>query len=243
MTASDPGISAFTLYYMDHPFWRAECIRLAVHIYLAKGKQLPFEYKDARVNGRALRESGKPVFGQMPVAGVVFAADDSKQEHILAEVQAICSFVGKQIGFYPTANPWEMAKMDEAFGGLTSATDLISSTMGIQPPERKIQVRQSICDLEEGRLTQFVGGLETLLQKANGTATNQVVFVPSFGLSIVDLAAWRFVGWVSSGILDGIPTKWVQESFPLLWQVHRQVDSMPETQSWKGKHSKFYSNS
>merc|ERR1712176_1124142 len=94
---------------------------------------------------------------------------------------------------------------------------------------------------ENGRLTMFVIGLETILREGKNTSnSSETCFVPEYGISIVDLAAWRFVGWCSSGVLDGIPQTWVRDWFPLLWAVHVRVDSMPETQSFKQQHGHCY---
>eukprot|EP00392_Amoebophrya_sp_AT5.2_P003783 g3788.t1 len=196
-TAGPVSAVHLRLYYLDHPFWRAECIRLAFHIHGLRRKtgQLGGEddgplvtFEDQRVNMRAVRQDAATFnrlfpLGQYPTLGVSLqygAAGDKESEEdvtesILAEVQAIASFAGKLCGMYPkpAQDPlgWLGAQIDQALGALTSATDLLTSTMGIQPPERKVQVRAQLCDSEQGRLTQFVAGLETILEKANTAAS------------------------------------------------------------------------
>ena len=41
-------------------------------------------------------------------------------------------------------------------------------------------------------------------------------------MSIADLAIWRLLGWLTSGIIDGIPTS-IIDDFPKLKNVHHQV--------------------
>ena len=50
-------------------------------------------------------------------------------------------------------------------------------------------------------------------------------------LTIADLAIWRLLGWVSSGILDGIPTT-ILADFPRVRRVCVTVDQLPKVQKW-----------
>ena len=50
-------------------------------------------------------------------------------------------------------------------------------------------------------------------------------------LTIADLAIWRLLGWVSSGILDGIPTT-ILADFPRVRRVCVNVDQLPKVQKW-----------
>ena len=50
-------------------------------------------------------------------------------------------------------------------------------------------------------------------------------------LGLADIAIWRLLGWLSSGILDGIPTDLIR-AFPRISRVCRAVDSHPKIQTW-----------
>ena len=50
-------------------------------------------------------------------------------------------------------------------------------------------------------------------------------------LGLADIAIWRLLGWLSSGILDGIPTDLIR-AFPRISRVCRAVDSHPKIYEW-----------
>ena len=53
-------------------------------------------------------------------------------------------------------------------------------------------------------------------------------------MSIADIAIWRLLGWLTSGIIDGIPTS-VVDDFPKLKNIHHQVHNHPKVQKWMMK--------
>ena len=89
----------------------------------------------------------------------------------------------------------------------------------------------------DGRMTMLLNGIERLL-KQNGASP--VPFVAAQSLSVADLALWRAVGWLSCGVIDGIPSTYISTTFPLLWQLHCAVDEQPKVQAWKAKHPRHY---
>lgn len=78
-------------------------------------------------------------------------------------------------------------------------------------------------------------GLETVLKQNASEAPH----VAGHTLTVADLAIWRAVGWLSSG-LDGIPSGYVRESFPKLWALHQAVDKDEQVLFWKAKHARHY---
>jgi glutathione S-transferase len=54
--------------------------------------------------------------------------------------------------------------------------------------------------------------------------------VPS-DLSIADIAIWRVLGWLTSGIVDGLPTN-ILADFPRTKQLCLAVDKQPKIQEW-----------
>ena len=69
--------------------------------------------------------------------------------------------------------------------------------------------------------------LENLLSEDNSTW-----FVEK--MTIADIAIWRLLGWLTSGIIDGIPTS-IVDDFPKLKNVHYQVHNHPKVQEWMMK--------
>jgi hypothetical protein len=102
-------------------------------------------------------------------------------------------------------------------------------------PQRKVRWRQALI-APEGRLTMLLTGLESLLAQ-NARHTPHVAG-PS--LTVSDLALWRAVGWLSSGVIDGIPPNYIASTFPRLWQLHQAVDALPKVDEWKQAHPRHY---
>ena len=216
------------VHYGDMPFWRAECVRMALFI-----GDVPFEDcrhdKDASA---ALKASGKLTFGAVPVLEI----DDGK---ILSQTQAMAVYAAKLAGIHPTDDSWASAKIDECINGCTDVTGTIGTTFRIADAEEKIKARQALIDKESnGRLWMHLSGLEkicALNNKSMGAG-----FSVGSTLSVADLAIWRLVGWVDSGTLDGIPKQFVADSFPALATLVMAVDAHPKVKEWRAKHSKFY---
>jgi len=207
------------LYYGDMPFWRAEVVRLALFV-----GDVPFD--DVRDQTRAeLMAEGKLPFGAVPVLEV-----DGK---ILSQTQAIAVYCAKLAGLHPD-DPWLAAKVDEALGGCTDATGTIGGTMRL-PAEEKVAARQAMV-APEGRLTLHLGGLEKLAA-VNGGCGHMV----GTSLTVADVAVWRLAGWISSGVVDGIPADYFASTFPSLRKVCELVDAHPKVVEWKQLHPTNYS--
>lgn len=217
-TNSNNKFPSLRLWYLDHHFWRAECVRLALFM-----GNVPFE--DKRVGYDELYGSGMLTFGTFPALEV--------NGRPIAQTHAMAAYVGKLTGYYPD-DPWLQAKVDEVFGGLTDATDLVTGTMGIRNPNQKIQTRQSYCQ-QDGRLTMLLSGLEGLLVQNGGNglfAGDQV--------TVADLAVWRAVDWLSCGVLDGIPRNYISSAFPNMWTLYQKIDGLPKVLEWKQKNPHHY---
>ena len=50
-------------------------------------------------------------------------------------------------------------------------------------------------------------------------------------MSIADIAVWRLLGWLKSGILDGVP-KNICDNFTKLNNIHLEVHKHPKVQEW-----------
>lgn len=221
------------LHYGDMPFWRAECVRMALFI-----GDVPFEdCRHDKESMAALKASGKLTFGAMPVLEI-------DNEQILSQTQAMAVYAAKLAGIH-TSDPWASAKIDECLNGCTDVTNTIGTTFRIKDEKEKIQARQALIDQESnGRLWMHLSGLEQICALNNNKANTNTIATAGFSvgntLTVADLAIWRLVGWIDSGTLDGIPPKFVVENFPCLANVVTAVDAHPRVNEWKSKHSKFY---
>ena len=112
--------------------------------------------------------------------------------------------------------------------------------MGERDPNRKIQWRQALI-APGGRLMQLLSGLERILTdvEAESGGGGEGTFT-SGAVTVADLAAWRAVGWISCGTLDGIPTDYISTCFPRLAALHAKVHAMPEVQQWMAEHPTNY---
>lgn len=205
------------LYYGDMPFWRAEVVRLALHI-----GGVPFE--DVR-DTKAVREAGKLTFGAVPVLEV--------DGQILSQTQAMASYSGKLARIHPEG-AWQQAKVDEAINGCTDVTGTIGATFRL-PDAEKVAARQELC-APDGRLTLHLGGLEKLCA-GNDSASG---FAVGESLTVADLAIWRLCGWVSAGVIDGIDPGYVSSRFPRLALLISAVDAHPKVAEWKARFPEFY---
>jgi len=206
------------VYYGDMPFWRAECVRMALFL-----GDVPFD--DVRDSKReALKAEGKLTFGATPVLEV--------DGRILSQTQAMASYTSKLAGLHPS-DPWAAAKVDEALNGCTDVTVTIGQTFRL-PAEEKIAARRKLI-APDGRLSMHLGGLESIITQ-NGSQGR----VAGDFITVADLAIWRLVGWLSSGVIDGIPKDYISRTFPHITALCAKVDSHPKVQDWTEKHAKFY---
>ena len=205
------------LIYPDLPFWRAETSRLALFI-----GEIEFEdYRPSREEIAKMRTEGVFPFGQFPVLQV----DDKS----IAQTGAIARFCGKLSGLYPTENDFYAAKVDEVIDLATDITAKIRPSLIEKDPEKRMEMRR---ELVETVLPNWLGFMETLLEKNGKTG----YFVDD-SLTVADLAAWRLCGWISGGIIDGIPET-ILDAFPLLNAHQNHISNLPKIAEWLEKNRK-----
>lgn len=207
------------IYYSHTPFWRAEVLRVALFI-----GNIPFE--DIRISREEFREvilTGKLYgkieipFNQLPVLEI-----DGK---IVGQTGAIARYCGKLSNLYPK-DDYLSAKVDQIIDTATDITNLVSPTVREKDEILKKNMRER---LATKLLPRWFNYLENLLQKEN----NSKWFVDS-KLSIADIAMWRLLGWLKSGMLDGIP-KSICDDYPKLNNIYIEVHKHPQVQQWMFK--------
>ena len=206
-----------TLYYFKIPFWRAEVTRLALFI-----GNIPF--KDYRVEGKEidnLKETGLlpnnqiAPFRQLPVLDV-----DGK---IIAQTGAIARFCGKLSGLYPKDNDFKAAQIDQIIEAAQDINYLVTLS-GRDKEKKRLALARKI--LAKKHLPKWFQFLENLLKK-----NNESYFFVGNKISIADLAIWRLLGWLSSGLLDGVPTN-ILEPYKKLNKLREEVYKHPKVNEW-----------
>ena len=202
------------IYYSHLPFWRAEVLRVSLFI-----NDIPFE--DVRVSREEfihliktgfLPNGKRSPFHQLPVIEV----DDK----IIGQTGAIARYCGKVSNLY-SDDILKAAKIDQIIDAATDITNVVSPTIREKDEVKKMEDRKVLVNKLLPRWFRY---LENLLSEDDSTW-----FVEK--MTIADIAMWRLLGWLTSGIIDGIPTSVVDE-FPKLKNIHHQVHTHPKVQEW-----------
>ena len=202
------------IYYSHLPFWRAEVLRVSLFI-----KDIPFE--DVRVSREEfihmiktgfLPNGKRSPFHQLPVMEV--------DGEIIGQTGAIARYCGKISNLYAD-DMLKAAKIDQIIDAATDITNVVSPTIREKDQEKKMEDRKVLVNKLLPRWFRY---LENLLSEDDSTW-----FVEK--MTIADIAMWRLLGWLTSGIIDGIPTS-IIDDFPKLKNIHHQVHTHPKVQEW-----------
>ena len=202
------------IYYSNLPFWRAEVLRVSLFI-----KDIPFE--DVRVSREEfihmiktgfLPNGKRSPFHQLPVMEV--------DGEIIGQTGAIARYCGKISNLYAD-DMLKAAKIDQIIDAATDITNVVSPTIREKNQEKKMEDRKVVVNKLLPRWFRY---LENLLLE-----DDSIWFVEK--MTIADIAMWRLLGWLTSGIIDGIPTS-IIDDFPKLKNIHHQVHTHPKVQEW-----------
>ena len=203
------------IYYSHTPFWRAEVLRVSLFI-----SNIPFE--DVRISREEFINmiktgylpNGKKVpFHQLPVIEV--------DGEIIGQTGAIARYCGKISNLYSNDNI-NAAKIDQIIDAEKDITNLVSPTIREKNEQKKIEDRLL---LKNKLLPRWFRYLENILSESTSDW-----FVEN-KMTIADIAMWRLLGWLVSGIIDGIPTT-IVDSYPKLKNIHTNVHHHPKVQEW-----------
>ena len=208
-----------TLVYFDSSFWRAEMCRLALHI---GGVQFN-DKRCTREEFQAGKSAGEWPFGSVPVLLV----DDGNEVTCIAQSPSIARYCGKIAGLYPT-DDLAAAVVDQILDSANDCTATLSASMREADMVRRLEMREQLATIT---LPTWLGYYETLLGKTDG---------PFFTgtLTVADLCIAGLLGWLTSGVLDGIPTS-LAEPFPCLTTLIGAVANHPKVQEWSHLHAKL----
>ncbi len=202
------------IYYSHLPFWRAEVLRVSLFI-----RDIPFE--DVRISREEfihliktgfLPNGKRSPFHQLPVIEV--------EDKIIGQTGAIARYCGKVSNLY-SDDMLKAAKIDQIIDAATDITNVVSPTIREKDQKKKMEDRKVLVNKLLPRWFRY---LENILSEDDSTW-----FVEK--MTIADIAMWRLLGWLTSGIIDGIPTS-VVDDFPKLKNIHHQVHTHPKVQEW-----------
>jgi prostaglandin-H2 D-isomerase / glutathione transferase len=204
------------LIYLNIPFWRAEIGRIALYI----GN---IDFEDVRISRDEFlrsRKTGKLddgtviPFRQIPCLNV-----DGKSFN---QTGGISRFCGKISGLYPIKNAVDAALIDQIIDMATDITVLLGPSLKEKSEETKKIMREK---LARGALVRKISYLEELLEEGKEDwFVNQKI-------SIADLAIWRLIGWLTSGMIDYFPSD-LLAPFPNLKRVFLNVERHPKVIEW-----------
>ena len=206
-----------TLYYFKIPFWRAEVTRLSLFI-----SDIPFndhriegdEYDEFKKTGKLPNGKIAP-FKQLPVLEV--------DEKIFAQTGAIARYCGKLSGLYPKDDDYKSALIDQIIEAAQDINFLVTLSGRDKDPEKKKVARDILATRHLPKWFQYLENLN----KQN----EQSIYFVGKDLTIADLAIWRLLGWLTSGLLDGVPTK-ILESYPNLIKLRKEIYKNPKVIKW-----------
>ncbi len=206
-----------TFIYFDFPFWRAEVGKIALFMggidfenRIVEGE----EFQRVKENGK-LDDGTLIPFHQLPCLVV----DGTS----IAQTAGIARFCGKLSGMYPKNDDVLAARIDQFLDMATDITNLIFTTGRDEDEDeeaKKIK-RQELC---KGELARKLGILDKNIRDESD-------WVLGFDLGLADITIWRLMGWLSCGVLDGIPTDLIK-GFPRITRVCLAVDTHPKIQEW-----------
>ena len=200
--------------YFNFPFWRAEVARIPLYISNTK-------FEDKRITSEEfsyIKENGKMTdgtiipFSQLPVLVI-----DGQS---IAQTGAIARICGKISGFYPDSLV-EAGKVDQIIDTATDINMLMRPSMREQDPDKKKLMRQ---ELSKNDLPKYFGYLENLLKDEN-------IWLAENRMTIADIAIWRLMGWLKSGVIDDIPQD-ITDDFNKLNRVYSEVNNNTDIKRW-----------
>jgi glutathione S-transferase len=140
------------------------------------------------------RAAGEFPFGGLPVLDV----ETTSGKVCSAQSNAILRFAGRLSNLYPVDDILKALKVDEALDVGEEINLLMDPSVQEQDAQKKMAMRKV---LAEQTLPEWLNYLERLLINNGSTG-----FMVDETLTVADLKLFWIIDWLTSGILDGIPT-------------------------------------
>lgn len=206
-----------TLYYFRIPFWRAEVSRLSLYIGGIPFKDYRIEgqdYQKFKKNGELPNNQIAP-FKQLPVLDV-----DGK---LFAQTGAIARFCGKLSALYPKDDDNKAALIDQIIEAAQDINFLVTLSGRDKDPNKKIIAREI---LASKHLPKWFHFLENILSN-----NRESIYFVGNSITIADIAIWRLLGWLKSGLLDGVPEN-ILDEYEALNKLLHEIYKHPKVISW-----------
>ena len=197
------------LIYFDFAGSRGEECRIALHL-------AGVDFEDVRVKSAdwPAMKADMP-FGAMPVLEIPGKVP-------LAHSNAILVFIGRQHGLHP-ADAFEAARHESLMCAVEELRHTITPTLRITDPEQKKQARVALAANE-----LKAWGSQVERQLGDGP------FIGGATLQVADLKLYMVVRWLTTGILDHVPTS-VFDHCPKLLRLYVAVGEHPGVKAWLAK--------
>jgi len=128
-------------------------------------------------------------FGSIPVLKTDFG--------VLAQSNAILSYIGKQGGLYPK-DPAAAARVDEILNFIEDITNIIVPSLREQDQEKRLALRKVLAEETFPKLFGYLERYHDNLKNPKYLTSNE--------LTVADLKFFSIYNWFQSGKLEGIPS-------------------------------------
>ncbi len=149
-------------------------------------------------------------FGSLPLL-------ELEGKPILAESNAILTYVGRHYGLLPTEE-WELAHALSLLSAAEGIRYEVTKTFGLAE-EKVAEARKA---LAAGPITNWAKNIEAQIKGP---------FVYGDAIGVVDIKIFVVAGWFEKGVLDHVPTD-VLQGFPKLQALIKGVKENPQIVEW-----------
>jgi len=140
------------------------------------------------------RAAGEFPFGGLPILDV----ETTSGKVCSAQSNAILRFAGRLSNLYPVDDLLKALKVDEALDAGEDINLLMDPSIQEQDAQKKMAMREV---LARQTLPEWMNYLDRLLINNGSTG-----FMVGDSLTVADLKIYWIIDWLTSGLLDGIPT-------------------------------------
>jgi glutathione S-transferase len=197
------------LIYFDFAGSRGEECRIALHL-------AGVDFEDVRVQSKdwPAMKGGTP-FGALPVFELSGKAP-------LAHSNAILVYIGREHGLHPVDH-YAAAWQESLMAAVEDLRHAISPVMRISDPEQKRTAREALAEKE---IKPW--GSQVERQLGDGP------FVGGAAIGVADVKLYMMVRWLTSGVLDHMPTS-VFDGCPKLLRLSKAVADHAGVKAWLAK--------
>jgi glutathione S-transferase len=197
------------LIYFDFAGSRGEECRMALHL-------AGFDFDDVRVKQAdwPAMKAGTP-FGSLPVL-------EMPGKMPLAQSNAILVYIGREHGLHPAA-AFDAARHEALMCAVEELRHSISPALKISDPEQKRLAREALA-------TKDIPTWGSQVERQLGDGP----FIAGAKLQVADLKLYMVVRWLTSGVLDHVPTT-VLDHCPKLLRLFRAVGEHEGVKAWLAK--------